>query len=324
MRVLITGVGAGGVVSIIRALRSGLGDPYIVGVDAAPLAVGSCFVDRFCTVPLACDPNYVVEVYRLCRRERINVVIVSVDEEIAVLVREKDKFAGIGTVLALADAENVLLCLDKLRLCKTLETAGIPVPRTCLLGDWPYQEGERLILKPRTSRGSRGVRAVYSTGDFYYYKNRLEGDGYLAQEMIVGNEYTVDVLRNADGRFLATVPRLRVSTKSGMSIKGITVRDLTLIQLTQKAVDVVGLYGACNVQWIVDGLGRPWLIEINPRLAGTVCLSVEAGANIPAELVKLFGIPGYKGTPMDFREGVTMLRYWEACFLPGSGSAEGS
>ena len=289
MRILLTGAGAAGIVSIIRALRT-IDGLYLVGVDAETLAAGKHFVDRFYQVPLAKEARYVPELLRICQQERIDVAIISVDEEIFVLANSKDEFAAIGTKLTISHPENTLLCLDKLKFYYHMKDKFNLPPLI-----------EKHITKPRFGRGSVGISITDNTPEC------------LMQQFVEGQEYTVDVLRSENGQFLATVPRLRIETDSGLSVKGKTVRHEGLISETQAVMNYLNLWGAANIQWIIDENDIPWLIEVNPRLAGGVTLSVAAGANIPAGLVSVF--TGQQIAPMTFTEGVTMLRYWEAVFV---------
>jgi len=318
MTILITGAGAAGAVPIIQTLRRGLPDVRIIGVDAASLAAGKYFVDRFYVVPMAREPEYLNVMLEICQREKVKVALISVDEEIAVLVKNKPTFVTVGTQLALADPENVLTCLDKLMLYYRLSSSQVSLPSTWLLGQFNPEEGGKYMLKPRSGRGSRGIYYLDRLSELGYLRQVLPGNDYLVQECIAGQEYTVDLLKNRRGRFLATIPRLRLETDSGLSIKGKTVRQEKLIAQSRYVMDYLELWGAANIQWIVDSAGMPWLIEVNPRLAGTVILSVEAGINIPAELVKLFASEEYEGEEKDFQEGVVMLRYWQAVFTGGT------
>ncbi|MHB1126201.1 MAG: ATP-grasp domain-containing protein [Bacillota bacterium] len=321
MNVLITGAGAAGAVSIIQALREGLPGIFVVGVDADAFAAGKNFADRFYVVPLARDPLYTEEMLKLCNQEQIRVALISVDEEIEVLVQERHRFSAIGTQLALAEPENVLSCLDKFAFYNRMRVKGIALPETWLFRDFDFTafSGKGYVIKPRFGRGSQDIHFTEALQDLVYLKSTLP-KGFIIQERIRGREYTVDVLRNRQGKFLAVVPRLRIATESGLSIKGMTVHHEDLMRDSPYVMECLDLWGACNIQWIIDDAGTPWLIEVNPRLAGSVILSVKAGANIPVELVKILADAQYDGQPMAFREGTLMLRYWQAVFEEGKAS----
>ena len=279
----MTGVGGPVAVSLIQTINEL--NPYIVGVDASALAVGAHFVDKFYQVPMAKDPQYVEHLRWLCREERIDYAVINVDEEIAVLAREDLS----PTVMSIVNPESTLICLDKLKFYHHLKNDFNLPP---LLG--------KRITKPRDGRGSDGITIT------------TDGPGELTQVFIEGDDYTVDVLRTKEGEFLAVVPRLRIDTNSGQSIKGRTVKHELLIAETKRLVDYLDLWGAVGAQWIVDDDGVPWLLEINPRLAGSMAFSAWAGANIPAALLRL--LRGEQVAPMDFKE-MTMLRYWSAVYV---------
>lgn len=279
----MTGVGGSVAVSLIKSVREAAS--YIVGVDASALAAGAHFVDKFQQVPMAKDPGYTNRMRELCHREKIDVALINVDEEIEVLAKED--FAP--TVLSIANPDSTLICLDKMKFYQHLKDRF----------NLPPLIGKR-ITKPVGGRGSAGITIAD------------DGPGELTQVFIDGDDYTVDVLRNKEGVFLAVVPRLRVDTDSGQSIKGRIVRHKTLITETKRLVEYLGLWGALGAQWIVDGDGVPWLLEINPRLAGGMNMSAQAGANIPAETVRVFA--GQRGCRMDFKE-MGYLRYWEAVMV---------
>ena len=283
MRVLMTGVGGPVAVSLIQTINEL--NPYIVGVDASALAAGAHFVDKFYQVPMAKDRRYIGRLRELCREEHIDCAIISVDEEIAVLAGEDFS----PTVMSITNPESTLVCLDKLKFYHHLKNDF----------NLPPLIGKR-ITKPRDGRGSDGITVT------------ADGPRELTQAFVEGDEYTVDVLRAKEGEFLAVVPRLRIDTSAGQSIKGRTVKHEALIAVTKRLVDFLGLWGAVNAQWIIDSEGVPWLIEVNPRLAGCMAFSAAAGANIPAALLRL--LRGEQVAPMDFKE-MTMLRYWSAVYV---------
>jgi carbamoyl-phosphate synthase large subunit len=61
--------------------------------------------------------------------------------------------------------------------------------------------------------------------------------------------------------------------------------------------------------------GRPLLMEINPRVPGTIGLTVAAGSNLPAVALALAaGRDAVLGAP---RIGTRMIRYFAGTVLPG-------
>jgi carbamoyl-phosphate synthase large subunit len=316
-RILFTGAGAAGAVSQIKAVRQGVPDAVITGVDASPLSSGKFFADSFYRVPMAGHSDYVGTLLDICRREHIGLVLVAVDEEMAALAPHIQMFAEFNIRLAVPPEEILEKCQDKLLSYYFFRTR-VKVPETHSLDDFQPSWPGQYVLKPRRGRGSRGIIYISTQAELDFYRQKLS-EPYLAQQRITGQEYTVDVLRNFQGEFLAVVPRMRLETDSGLSIKGRTVYDSGLIEATKDVVSCLGHQGAANVQWIADNTGRPHLTEVNPRLAGSVALSVAAGCNIPAELVKLYLEPGYAGSLTNFIPGTTMLRYWDAVFRPGDG-----
>lgn len=332
--VMITGVGGAGGVSVLKALREGLGEEArLVGVDANPLSSGRFFTDAFYPVPYADSPAFASALLTLCRRENTNMVIVSVDEELEVLADKQAMFAAAGVRLAVPSPETVEACGDKLATWHFFSGRGVAAPVTwptgefdidCLLR-WAAANADaaealasagrdcEIVVKPRRGRGSRDVY-VLPLPEWPRWAGRFLDGEFIVQPRIRGREYTVDMLLNLQGEVMAAVPRERLETDSGLSIKGRTEKNDILIERSSFVAQELGLTGAANIQWIVDGNGVPWLIEVNPRLAGSVALSVAAGVNIPAELVKLYCLPGYQGSKLKFQGGVTMLRYWEAVF----------
>ena len=73
------------------------------------------------------------------------------------------------------------------------------------------------------------------------------------QTIAPGDEYTVDVLVNRQGRGLCAVPRKRLEVRGGEISKGMTERQESLVALTRRLAETLpGAYGALNVQVFWD------------------------------------------------------------------------
>ena len=47
----------------------------------------------------------------------------------------------------------------------------------------------------------------------------------MVQELCVGEEFSIDVFCDLDGRCLNAIPRTMIESKGGESIKGMTIKD---------------------------------------------------------------------------------------------------
>ncbi len=50
----------------------------------------------------------------------------------------------------------------------------------------------------------------------------------------------------------------------------------------ERLVRAINLEGCCHVEFRRDAAGKPYLMEINPRLWGSVELAIRAGVNFPS------------------------------------------
>jgi carbamoyl-phosphate synthase large subunit len=167
-----------------------------------------------------------------------------------------------------------------------------------------------IIVKPRSGAGSRGVRLVHSHAELVALG---DDDSLIAQEHLPGEEFSVDVIANADGHVVAAVPRTRTRVDSGVSIAGRTLRDAELEATATAVAQAIGLTGVANVQLRRDANGVPALLEVNPRFPGAMPLTIAAGVDMPSLALDLalgFDLP----ETVEFRE-LANVRFLEDVFV---------
>ncbi len=129
----------------------------------------------------------------------------------------------------------------------------------------------------------------------------------LVQEFLPGEEYSIDVFADRVGHVVAAVPRLRAKVDSGVSVGGRTVRDPGLERFGVAVAEVSGLRFTANVQARRDARGRPCLLEVNPRVPGSVALTIASGVDMPRLAMDVL-----RGRPVpehaEFRE-IAMVRF---------------
>jgi len=79
--------------------------------------------------------------------------------------------------------------------------------------------------------------------------NLLNREKYLIQKFIKGNEYTIDIYRSPKtGKILSIVPRQRLETQGGESIKSITIKNENIEAFAKEVILKTNLIGPITLQ----------------------------------------------------------------------------
>lgn len=314
MRVLVTGAGGPSAVSVWKSLDA---EHEVFLADMDPNSPGLYLVpaQRRFLIPRGEDPALVPALLALCRAQSIEVLVSTVDAELAPLAEAEAQFAAGGTLLPLSPAQVLHRCRDKWALLSGL--AGNPFVPACVplsADTLPTITRFPCFAKPRAGSGSRGIAMIDSAADLAALP---QDDSYLVQELLPGPEFSVDVYVSQHGELVAAVPRERIRTDSGIAITARTVHMPELIEAAASIARAVGIRYVANVQFKQAADGHYKLLEINPRFPGSLPLTVAAGVDIPRLLMDdLRGKPLPPG-PMPFRE-IFMVRYWTEKYLDPS------
>lgn len=313
-RILITGAGGAAAVTLLLALT----DRYeVVAADIDPLAVGLYLVpsDRRVLLPRGDDPGFAAALLEAARRHRADLVIPTVDVELLHVAGAAQDFSGADIRLLVESERTLRLCLDKLALMGHCGPT-VRVPRSVPLQGGSAEQlartlGLPFIVKPRQGAGGRGFAVIEDLAALA----AIPDDGsYLAQELLPGEEFSIDVLARPDGHVVAAVPRRRDKVDSGIAVAGRTVRDPALEQFGRAVAQAIGVTGVVNVQVRRASDGQPALLEVNPRFPGTMSLTMAAGIDMPGLAVgAAFGdqLP----EQLDFDE-IAVVRHWSEVTVP--------
>jgi carbamoyl-phosphate synthase large subunit len=315
--VLITGLGSTTALSVVKGLRQYREFPIrIVGVDINPPAeiAGSAFVDAFYTVPRAVHADYLKTLLQICQKENVRALFPIIDIELEVIAAAITDFQRQSVHVWVSPSPTVRLCNDKYLTYQFFKEKGFPTAES-----WTPEElsGVRgrlqypLVVKPRAGVSSIDVFVVEDEASLVSACAKAKAP--IIQQYLTGPEFTIDVLSTQQSQVLTCVPRERIETKAGISYKGRTVRDVRLIEYAARIASALKMVGPCNIQCRIGDDG-PRFFEINPRFSGTLPLTIAAGVNSPAILLRLALEPHWNPGPIAFRAGVLMTRYWEEVF----------
>jgi len=291
LRVLVTGAGGPAAIAAMKSLRAE-DSVELLAADMDPWAAGLYLVPAWARtlIPAGAAPGFADALLARCGTLGVDVVLPTVDAELRPLARAREEFTAAGIQLLLAPAAALDVILDKLLLVQ--HCAGVVrVPRTEVFGPSvdPAQWGYPVVVKPRQGSGSRGVVIAGSAAELAALHRSAE---LIVQEFLPGEEYAVDVLADAGGRVIASVPRLRARVDSGVSVGGRTVHDPEVEWFGRAVAQATGVTFVANVQCKRDGAGAPALLEVNPRMPGTLGLTIASGVDMPRlALAALLGQP---------------------------------
>ena len=343
LHILLTGAGAPGVEGTLYALRQLCA--YIIGVDADPQAVGQYLCDAFRTIPFAREEEaYLAALRSICEEYKVDVIVPQNTSELQLLAVNKPLFEAQGTRIAVSDAAAIEMANNKYLLLEESRRLGLPTCAYALCTDFAHLRAEvqsrkarglLTVVKPPCGNGSRGVRIIMEADadkrkeDFYRQKPSslyctieelyaILGDSFpelLVMDYLEGEEFTVDVLRT-DKSFVA-IPRKRESMRSGITFRASLEADEVMIQAARVLSESIGLRYCFGFQFKRNNEGVPMLLECNPRVQGTMVMSVMAGANIIAAAV--CAALGEEEPEPTIKWDTKLVRYWGAIGVNESG-----
>jgi carbamoyl-phosphate synthase large subunit len=295
---------AGQRVDIVTAF--GRAGAFTVAADADPLAPALYHADRHAIVPRVDDPEYLPALRRLVDDHEVRLIVPLTDLDQLLLARWHKE---LGALVLLPAADTVERVNDKYLAHTFFEANGIASPPSWLPGDVPDDARYPLLVKPRVGFGSRHIYEARNRQELDLFLRYTPADSFV-QQRCLGEEFSVDVFCDLEGRCLNAIPRTMIQSKGGESIKGMTVKDWDLIRYGAHVAETLGLAGPANIQCFREEDGRHEVTDVNPRFGGAFPLPTAAGSRYPELAMALAN--GERPEPClgEFREGVVMTRFF--------------
>lgn len=180
---------------------------------------------------------------------------------------------GKKIALPLPSKECESLCNDKLAFNQALIQAGfgryIPKMAPGFELTYPY------IVKKRVGNWGNGCYIIRDAKEERAFRHLIEDSEYFSQELVLGvAEFATHILF-INGRIVKAL-NIKYEFDDATPIKGQSVPLLQVVQrcphldLFARMLRVLGFEGLCCVNYKVAN-GQPFLLEINPRLGGSLC-----------------------------------------------------
>lgn len=237
-------------------------------IDDHSLMVYERIIKNF---PFVDDDNFIAYLNEVIKKYNIDYIYPAHDSVVVTLTENEDKI--LSKVIS-TDINTVNICRSKEKTYAYFEGEDF-IPET--------YESEDLIdfpvfLKPKVGQGSQGARIIKSREELEIYYTESD----ILCEYLPGEEITVDCYTDTTGNLKVVSPRIRLRIRNGIAVKtkNIPVTD-EIKSIAQRLNKKLIFKGAWFFQLKKDKKGNYKLLEVSPRIPGTMGLSRNKGINFP-------------------------------------------
>lgn len=238
-------------------------------------------------LPFVDAPDLIEELNRVIKEYKIDYIFPAHDDAVVRLAEA----AGAGKLACEVLTSNTETCkiTRSKRLTYEAFEGVVPVPKLYVPN--PDIDGSQfpLFLKPDIGQGSKGTQKVSGLDDVEFYLSK--DPSLLLMEYLPGIEYTIDCFTDRNGTLLVAEGRERQRISNGISVSSARVDDDRFMDLAVTINEKLSLRGAWFFQVKERDSGELVLMEIAPRIAGTMGLIRNQGVNLA--LLTVFDRMGY-------------------------------
>ena len=246
------------------------------------------------------DDSIFGHLIKIIEEYEIDIILPFVDPATIIASKLKETLQDKKIFIPVSDVDSCTTFFNKKLSNEWCLKNGIAVPN-------PDKNIFPLIAKPIEGSASKGIIIINNEIELSNLQNPQK---FLIQKFIDGYEYTIDIYRNTrTNNILSIVPRKRIETQGGESIKSITIKNNKIEDFARDIILKTTLRGPLTLQILEDKQNNFFFMEINPRLGGAVLNSIAAGADSPMYLLRDFlNIPEIS---LEWKDSFMMIRYFK-------------
>ena len=271
----------------------------LFGATSVPCHAEFVFQTCVTGLPFVDDPALIPALNRVIDAYGIDYVYPAHDSALLRFSEERD---ALHAKVVASARETVGICRSKTRTYRFLSGApSLPA----FYGSPDEIPGYPVFIKPAVGQGSQGARIIR---DRSHLEEALsEGQEYTICEYLPGEELTVDCFTDRHGSLLVVSPRSRERIRAGIAVRS---RNLPLTEELQSIAEDLNRRLSFNGAWFFqvkkNAAGQFRLLEIAPRIAGTMGLTRNLGINMP--LLTLYNFWGIDVSLIPNREDLLLDR----------------
>ncbi|PKR82658.1 ATP-grasp domain-containing protein [Heyndrickxia camelliae] len=230
-------------------------------------------------LPNVDDENFISEINSIIDKYSIDFIFPAHDSVVLKLSQYQE---SLHAIVITSEKETSEICRSKKKTYEFFKEENfIPYMYNSIeeVGEYP------VFLKPNVGQGSKGTALVKNLEDLNYIYSKT--DDLLILEYLPGDEYTIDCFTDRYGKLRFIGMRERRRVKSGISVNSVTLDCHSEVEkIAVKINEKLNFRGVWFFQVKKDINGTFKLLEISPRIAGTMGLYRNKGINLP--LLSLF------------------------------------
>jgi carbamoyl-phosphate synthase large subunit len=287
-----------------------------IASDLDRLAPALYHADHLALVPRVDDPGYVPALAALVAEHDVRLVVPLTDLDQGILSLNR---SALAPALVLAPSPEVCATMgDKYLAHAFFEANRIASPRSWLPAGVPDDARYPLLVKVREGFGSRHIYRADDVEELAFFLRHTTVDS-MVQELCLGEEFSIDVFCDLEGRCLNAIARTMIQSKGGESIKGTSILDTELIEHARRVAETIGIVGPACIQCFREPDGSLPVTDVNPRFGGAFPLPLAAGSRYPELAIALAN--GERPEPQvgEYLAGVTMTRFFSDTCLVDDG-----
>ncbi|MEJ7786491.1 MAG: ATP-grasp domain-containing protein [Solirubrobacteraceae bacterium] len=316
LRVLVTGGDHTGPLAAVRALGAAGYEPWVAVSGPRAYAARSRAAAGLIFVPeSATDPEGFVETVRSAAHDHgLTAILSGTERDLIAIARFRDRLGPLGT--GIPELSTALRITSKSTVNQLAAEAGMTTPPTIEVDREALESGNGLctplVVKPLRSETQTNAggyvhgeaRRVNTQPELSRLAPELSGERWLVQPCIDGQLGAICGVAWQGAVVCAVHQRAKRIWPAdiGISAYAHTVpADRSLQDSVARLMQAVNWSGIFQVQFLHTE-DASYLIDLNPRIYGSLALATAAGANLPAIWVAL--LTGREAKAVHYRVGV--------------------
>lgn len=300
IKMLLTCVGGRRALDIINILKNDKTYNYkIFGVDINEAPKIKKKLDKFYKVPNGDKQSFIHTILKIIKKNKIEFAIFGTDEEVINVSNNIYLFKNLSCFIPVMQKNKLNIITNKLKLFQKLNKKNISLAKWNIVKNINDLEKiskkfkRNFVLKPVESRGGRNIFIVnddkkkikkvcegseevqINYNDLINkinIKKKLSFQPYIIMEKLFRPAYDIDVL-SINGRILDLIIRKRLFLNPYK--KHSFSKNLEIKKYCTKIVKSLKLSYLFDIDLMVDKNNKPKILEINPRMSGTIYITLK-------------------------------------------------